>query len=169
MTRRPLLLMIMLLLPVFMGQVEKKFNVSTTLVIVEEQENEKFIAEGSPVTDGIFDALWDKSDYIFFDISVKEPIKTVFDELDVKQYMMTAKESGADSILLIKFHYFSDTERTGIRLKASEYSYNLYSLNEMKTLRSGKIRLKIDELVDVKAKEGSLKRLGVNILNEIYK
>ena len=40
---------------------------TTILIIIEEQENDNFVMETTPFSDGIFDALWNK-EWLFFDI-----------------------------------------------------------------------------------------------------
>ena len=77
-------------------------SVFTTLVIIEEKENNIFASESSPVSDGIFDALWDRNECIFFDMKIDKPLMMADDQLDIKPFMGLARGSGADSILLIK-------------------------------------------------------------------
>ena len=147
-------------------------GIYTTLVVVEEQENEKFvskISKSSPVTDGIFEALWKNNDYIFFDMAIDTPLLTVEKQLDIKPFLDVARESGADSILLIKFHYNSKKEKAALRINAHELSYNLYSLNHLKSLKVGEIKFKVNKLVQVAKKQAVLKKIGYKVLNEIYR
>ncbi|MCK4799063.1 MAG: hypothetical protein KAT05_16940, partial [Spirochaetes bacterium] len=147
-------------------------GIYTTLVVVEEQENEKFvskISKSSPVTDGIFEALWNKNEYIFFDMMIDKPLSIVQDKLDIEPFLLAARESGADSILLIKFHYSSKEEKAGLRIKADGVFFNLYSLNHLKSIREGEIKVKVNEYIEISKKVETLKKIGFNVLNKIYK
>jgi hypothetical protein len=146
-----------------------KPDFSTILIIIEEQENENFVTEATPFSDGIFEALW-KKEYIFFDMKIDKPINVVYDQLDVKQYFQMARESGADSLLLVKFHYSyaKDTDKR-YRLNSGNTYYNLYSLNSMKSFGSGEIKSSINVTVDnANDKERYLRKAGFDILNEIF-
>lgn len=144
-------------------------GITTLLVVLEEQENDEFVIDDTPFTDGIFNALWEKS-CIFFDVRLNTPINIVSDNLEVKSYLGTAQDSGADGILLIKFHYYTIKEGHGIRLKANEIMYNIYSLNTMKTIRSGKYQLTINKYVDSSPEKSAfLKNTGYDMLTKIYK
>lgn len=143
-------------------------GVYSTLVIVEEQENGKFTND-SPFTDGIFEGLWKKSEFIFFDMSIDKPLNSIYDQLDIKPFLGVAEEAGADSILLIQFRYSAEEEGAGLRLKANEYAYNLYSLYQLKSLRSGIEKIRINDHVEKNNKDRTLKKIGMNVLNSIYK
>lgn len=142
-------------------------GITTTLVIMEEQENDTFVINATPFTDGIFDALWQK-EYIFFDMRITEPITIVYNQLDVKPFLETARQSGADSILLIKFHYNVEKEGNNYRLTADEIVYHLYSLSSMKTLRVGRKELHIDQIITRAEKNPLLRKIGFSMLNDIY-
>jgi len=147
---------------------EKSVNLFTTLVIIEEQQNGEMSKE-SLVADGIFDALWDINENIFFDMVIEKPFLLVENQLDVKPFLQDARKSGADSLLLIKFNYTLADEGPGFRIKADEVKFNLYSLNKLKSLRNGDKKLSYNELIDKKDKEKILKDLGYKMLKEIYK
>jgi|GEM_PF-1171581 len=147
---------------------EKFADINTTLVIVEEVENGEFILEGSPVSDGIFDALWEREDFIFFDMKIREPIPVIYNELDIKPYLNIAKQAGADSILLIKFHYNCELDGNRLRLKINDVFYNLYSIKNLTSIKSGKKDIKMDRPIEQKDKYRLLNKLGNKFLNEIY-
>jgi hypothetical protein len=141
---------------------------STALVILEEKENNDFVIEATPFSDGIFNALWDK-ELIFFDMKIEKPIKLVLDVLDIKPYLDEAKNSGADIIVAIKFDYKLSTVKMGYKIIAKEIQYNIFSLNEMKSLRNGKKALKMDQFVESNEKKIIfLKKFGYDIMNEIF-
>ncbi|OHD19767.1 MAG: hypothetical protein A2086_10430 [Spirochaetes bacterium GWD1_27_9] len=148
---------------------QKISGITTTLIIIEEQENDTFVNDSTPFTDGIFNAMWEK-EFIFFDMKIDKPIKVVSGMLEIQSYVNDARGAGADSILLIKFNYKTKKEGAGIRLSATEALYNLYSLNTMKSLRNGKIKLNISEYIENNDKKNAfLKNTGNDILNDIYK
>ncbi|HOV14501.1 MAG TPA: hypothetical protein PK771_09480 [Spirochaetota bacterium] len=143
-------------------------SLNTVLIIVDEEENNSFVTEATPFTDGIFKAMWEK-EYIFFDLRLEDPIKVVSNNLEVGPFIGAAKSSGADSILLIKIAYSSKKEGYGLRITATDLYYNIYSLNSMKTIKSGKKKININQRVDnVEQKNAFLKNTGFDILYEIY-
>ena len=144
-------------------------DISTTLVVVEEQENGNFVIGNAPVTNGIFESLWDINKYIFFDINIERSLSIIQNQLDVEPFLDIAKASGADSILLIKFHYSIKKEKNRLRINADEVFYNLYSLNHLKSLKVGKKSLKINKYINVSIKTKVLKEIGNKIITEIYK
>jgi hypothetical protein len=144
-------------------------GVTTTLVIIEEQENNNFVKDITPFSDGVYEALWSKNDLIFFDFLIEEPMGEVDNSLDIRPYMKTARESGADSILLIKFHYYTDDVKNGLHVKGDDIFYNFYSINELESIKSGKRNYKIDKTVTATKKNDYIKEIGIKFLNEIYK
>ena len=62
-------------------------NIYTTLVIIEENENGKIILKDRPVSDGIFEAMWNKDDKIFFDMLIEKPLKMIHNQLDVRPFL----------------------------------------------------------------------------------
>lgn len=145
------------------------FNISTTLVIVEESENGKIPEERCPFSDGIMEALWDHP-YIFFDMKLSEPIKMYKGKIDMRPYIEPGNSSGADSILLVKLNYKAIYEKNkDVRVQIDSVHYTLYSLTELKTLTTGKKVLKIDRFIGLKEKPTFLKNLGKDILAEIFK
>ncbi|MBN2546960.1 MAG: hypothetical protein JXB50_14255 [Spirochaetes bacterium] len=147
---------------------EKAENIYTTLVIIEEQQNGEMSKE-SLVSDGIFDALWDLNENIFFDMVKEKPFLLIDNQLDVKPFLQEAKKSGADTLLLIKFNYTLTEEGAGFRIKADKVKYNLYSLKQLKSLKNGDKEILYNELIDKKDKEKILKDIGYKMLNEIFK
>lgn len=162
-----LLCLFVYILSTFSGN--KISGIYTTLIILEERENENFILENSSIIDGIFEALWNKNEYIFFDMMIDKPLSIVQDKLDIEPFLLAARESGADSILLIKFHYSSKEEKAGLRIKADGVFFNLYSLNHLKSIREGEIKVKVNEYIEISKKVETLKKIGFNVLNKIYK
>lgn len=161
-----LLLMSLVLLTAFPAY--SSFNISTTLVIVEEIENDKIPEEKSPFSDGIMEALWEKP-YIFFDMKLKEPIKMYKGKIDMRPYIESGNSSGADSILLVKLNYEAVYEKNkDVRVKIESIHYTLYSLTELKALVTGKKILKLDRYIGITEKPAFMKRLGKDLLNEIY-
>jgi hypothetical protein len=146
----------------------KKIDFTTVLIIIEEQENNNFLQDASPFSDGIFNAMWDK-DLIFFDMKIVQPIKVTLNQLDFKPYLETAEESGADSILLIKIHYFTELSGKSIKINCKNSQFNLYSINSMKSVTNGTVNFELNQLVDnSNDKDKLLKKTGNNILNEIF-
>jgi hypothetical protein len=147
----------------------QKPDFTTILIIIEEQENNLFVTETTPFSDGIFNALW-KKEYIFFDMKIDKPVRVITDQLDVKQYFPIARESGADSLLVIKFHYsFVRQPDKKYLLNTDNTMYNLYSLNSMKSFASGQIRTSSKETLDTSEdKDKFLKQAGADMLDEIF-
>jgi hypothetical protein len=140
----------------------------TTLVVMDEQENGMVTADTTPFADGVYDALWE-SDYIFFDMRIKKPLGMVYNQLDIKPFIQTARESGADSVLLIQFHYDSKKEGSNYRLHADEVVFHLYSLNLMKSIRVGRHKVDFDMSINPKAKLRTLRKIGYEALKDIYR
>jgi hypothetical protein len=143
-------------------------TITTTLIVIEEKENNTIASESTPFSDAVFNALWEK-EYIFFDMKIDKPMLYAGKILSVQPYLNTARASGADSILLIKLNYSTLKEDRQTIINIPDAEYHLYSLNAMKTLRNGKIEMKIHEVFqspDEKAK--ILKNCGDRILAEIY-
>ena len=143
-------------------------SLNTILIVVDEEENNSFVTETTPFTDGIFKAMWEK-DHIFFDMRLEDPIRIISGVPEVKPFIGAAEGAGADSILLIKISYFSEKEGAGLRVNANELYYNFYSLNSMKSLKNGKKKLNVNQHIDnVEQKNAFLKNTGFEILNDIY-
>ncbi len=147
---------------------EKRDIIFTTLVIIEEQKNGEMSKE-SLVSDGIFNALWDLNENIFFDMVIEKPFLLINNQLDVKPFLQEARKSGADSLLLIKFNYIISEESSGFRIKVDEVKFNLYSLNQLKSLRNGDKKILYNEFADKKNKDKILKDIGYKMLKEILK
>jgi len=90
-------------------------SLNTVLIIVDEEENNSFVTEYTPFTDGVFKAMWER-ECIFFDLRLETPIRVVANNLEVTPFIGAAKGSGADSILLIKVSYTSKKEGAGLRV-----------------------------------------------------
>lgn len=146
-----------------------KFDViGTTLVIVDEEENNKIIDTNiTSFTEGVFAALWDK-EYIFFDLKITEPLKLVYNQLDIKPFLMETRNAGADTILLIKVNYETNSKGNKIILKINEIYFHIYSLVEMKSLKVGRKKININTTLNLEEKNKYLKQLGYNILFDIY-
>ena len=143
-------------------------GVFTTLVIVEETENGTSPQEERPLSDGIFNTLWDLNDYIFFDMIPESPITFIDKQLDVKPFFNTARGAGADSVLLIKLDYTIEELDQNIHLKIDQYHYHLYSLNQLKSVREGEIPLKYDKIIEKKDKTKVLNKIGAELMKTIY-
>lgn len=141
--------------------------IGTILVIIDEQENSKINTNITPFTEGIFDALWDK-EHIFFDLKISKPLNFVYNQLDIRPFLVETRNAGADSLLLIKINYETNSKGNKIILKVNEVHFNLYSLIEMKSLKVGKKNLKINTNLNLDEKNKFLKKLGYNILMDIY-
>ncbi|HNZ26931.1 MAG TPA: hypothetical protein PLG34_04110 [Spirochaetota bacterium] len=141
---------------------------STTLVACEESENSNYYLDTVPFSEGVYDAMWESSG-VFFDIRVYEPLNIVDGQLDVKPYLTETRAAGADSLLLIKFNYESKMVGTKLNITIKEIYYNLYSLNDMKSIRVGKRTLNIDKTIELRTKDSYLKQLGIDTIQEIYK
>lgn len=146
-----------------------KSNPQTTLIIIDEEENNTFLNDIKPVSDGILDALWSRDDYIFFDINISSPLVLNNDSFDINPFKKSAMDSGADFILMIKINYTFGNENNILKVKIDNYYYNLYSVKDDKIVRKEKKELKIDEIVKKETKNNFLKKVGISILNEIYK
>ena len=168
--KRNLLIFICFFIFTFVGFSEKNnFDVSTILVIIEENENGKIIIDETPVSDGIFDALWENDQVVFFDMKIVSPFKFNEKDLDIKPFLNEAKSAKADSILLIKADYTSEAvNKDVIIINFKEYYYHFYSLTQLKSLSVGKKEINYNEKIEVKKKTSLLKQIGVRILNEIY-
>ncbi len=141
---------------------------NTTLIIIEEQENDKFLFDNTTITDGIFETLWDMNKFIFFDLKLDKPINVISNELDIKPYISIARESGADSILLLKMNYTLEEKGDNLIINFNEFLFNLYSLNDLASIKSGKKSLKINKKFNKKNKNFNLKKIGSSIIKEIY-
>lgn len=142
-------------------------DISTILVIVEEFENGHQARPFTPFADGIIDALWEEP-YIFFDMKIDKPLNMTNDILHVKQYINAARDSGADSILLVKFSYTSEDVEAMIRLKIDKIYYHVYSLYTLKTLTHGFEEVNINELVELNAKNTRIKKLAYSFTKGIF-
>ena len=159
-----------LLFFVFVVSAKKSISdISTILVIIEERENDVILTDETPVAEGIFETLWENQNIIFFDLKVDSPIKFNDNNLDAKPFIEDAKNSGADSILLIKIEYIIEQKKDGNTLKVKEYYYNLYSIDDLESLKIGKNPLNINKKIDVREKKEILKQIGIQIINEVYK
>jgi hypothetical protein len=148
---------------------KNNFDVSTILVIIEENENGKIIIDETPIADGIFDALWENDQVVFFDMKIVSPFKFNEKDLDVKPFLNEAKAAKADSILLIKVDYTSEEmNKDVIMINLKEYYYHFYSIKQLNSLSVGKREINYNEKMEVKKKFSLLKQIGVRILNEIY-
>ena len=143
-------------------------DVNNVLVVIEEKENDDFILDKSPIADGIFNAMWDKERFIFFDMKIKSAIPVKGRNLDAGPYIKTAKLSGADSILLIKINYKTNEEKDGFRIKLDKIDYNLFSITYLNSVISGIKKIKINELINKDDKDKTLKNIGYKFLNELY-
>lgn len=143
-------------------------DIFTTLVIVEEQENGVLVSGETPFSNGVFNALWDLNEYIFFDMTVDTPLKKYKNSLDVRPFLEVGQECGADSILLIKFNYTSSKEGEQLKIKTKEVSYNLYSMNKLAVVRKAHKRIGIDKLIDKASKNVMLTNYGTELLLDIF-
>jgi len=168
MKRTFVIIILFLLFVQYINPQEKNYNIFTTLVIIEEQKNGEMSKE-SLVSDGIFNALWDLNENIFFDMVIEKPFLLINNQLDVKPFLQEARKSGADSLLLIKFNYIISEESSGFRIKVDEVKFNLYSLNQLKSLRNGDKKILYNEFADKKNKDKILKDIGYKMLKEILK
>ncbi|HOJ63946.1 MAG TPA: hypothetical protein PLE45_05950 [Spirochaetota bacterium] len=142
--------------------------IGTTLVIIDEEENNILINGNiTPFSEGIFAALWDK-EYLFFDSKIAEPLKLVYNQLDIKPFLMETRNAGADTLLLIKINYDVNSKGSKIVLKLNEVYFNLYSLVEMKSLKVGKKKLNINTTLTLEEKNKFLKQVGYDVLFDIY-
>ena len=142
-------------------------NINTTLIVLEETENQVFLSEKKPISDGIFDALWDK-ETIFFDYLNTNPLKFNLNDLDIRPFLRDTREAGADSLLIIKINYNTTVVDSKIKIEIKEVYYNLYSLYKMKSIRAGNLNSKYQDVVDVNQKNAYLKKVGYDILNLIF-
>jgi len=143
-------------------------SISTTLVIVEESENMNITTTKSPFTDGVLDSLWQRP-YIFFDMKVDSELLMVDENnIDVKPFFGTAQASGADSVLLIKFQYEFTQVENSYFIKIVNIPYVLYSLNQLKALKSGNVTINMEKNITAVEKRLFLKDLGRRVLNIIY-
>jgi hypothetical protein len=140
----------------------------TMLVIIEEAENGIISAEESPFSDGVYNALWEKSTSIFFDMRIKNSIPVVSGNLNVEPYIKTAKDNGADSIILIKFDYISIEKGDKLELKIDDASYNIYSINRVAIIKAGKKSINYKDTISKKDKDQLLRKIGYDLLSEIY-
>ena len=148
--------------------VQAKPDLNSLLVIVDEQENSALCSESTPFTEGVYEALWDKSDSMFYDIKLQDPLKFLHDELDAVPFIQTAKSSGADSILLIKvnYNYMSTGKQYNIKIK--EIYYKIYSVSALKTVKNSHKNINLNNsFKSSDDKEKILKKIGYDILKEI--
>lgn len=143
-------------------------GISTTLIVIEETENE-FTNEkaATPFTDGIFLAMWD-TPYIFFDMQVDKTIPMYGENPDIRPYLEDARQSGADALLIIKFCYNTYEKQGKLNMKTTDIPYILYSLQEMKVLKSGRKKIEMDRPVENASKNQILKGLGQDIIASIF-
>lgn len=143
-------------------------NISTTLIIIEETENE-FVAYKNitPFSDGVFNAMWE-TPFIFFDMQIDSPIPIFGANPDIRLYLEDARKSGADSILIIKCCY-ETTEIDGkLNMKTNDIPYILYSIRDMKVLKSGSKKTNIKKQVETNGKNKILKDLGSDVVSDIF-
>ena len=151
---------------VFPGK--KKLNASTILVIIDESENGEIVVNEAPISDGIFDALWEDDQIIFFDMKIQNSLNFDKKNLDINPFINDAKGAGADSILLIKVDYTFKEIKNYYLLNVKEYYYNFYSLSQQKSLTAGKKKLVFNKRIDKKEKRILLNKFGSRIIHEIY-
>lgn len=142
-------------------------QIFTTLVVMEEMENNGFVKEDTPVTNGVFDALWEK-DFIFFDMKINKPISIKTHKLSAEKFINIAKNSGADSILLIKFHYNAKKTKGGIILTSKKVFYHLFSINSMTTLKSGTVDVDLNKVVYKNEKKKYLRNVGYQFTKDLF-
>lgn len=142
-------------------------NISTILVIVEEFENGKPSAPFTPFIDGLIDALWEEP-YIFFDMKITKPLGMTNNIIHVKEYINAARDSGADSILMVKFDYSSEDVEAMVRLKIDKIYYHVYSLQTLKTLIHGEESIDMNELVELSSKNKRIKNLAYSFTKDIF-
>lgn len=141
---------------------------STTLIACEESENSNYNLNAVPFSEGVYDAMWE-SGGVFFDMRVYEPLNIIDGQLDVKPFLTETRAAGADSLLLIKFNYQSKIAGTKLNIVVKDIYYNLYSLNDMKSVRVGKRTLNIDDTIEMRIKDAYLKQLGADTIYSIFK
>lgn len=153
----------------FAGTNEITDKLFTTLVIIEECQNGDLSKE-SLVSDGIFDALWNKSDKIFFDMVIEKPFVMNKNEIDPSPFLKDAFNTGADSIILIKFNYTISEEKNGLlKITLDSFNYNVFSLTQAKPIIAGEKKLSYNELIEKNNKEKILRELGTKIIDSILK
>lgn len=143
-------------------------DIKTILVIIEETQNGKLENDDYPISDGIFDALWEYEDYLFFDMKLKERIKINNNELDPKDYVEIAKSAGADSILMIKVNYLTQTKNNILSVIINDFSYSLVALKNLNVLKKGKENFNFIEEIEIKNKNQVLKKAGGKIISIIF-
>lgn len=142
-------------------------GISTILVIVEEFENGMPSQTYTPFVDGMIDALWEEP-YIFFDMQIKKPLGMTNNLLHVNQYINSARESGADAILLVKFNYSSEDVEAMVRLQIEKIYYHVYSLHTLQTLAHGVEEVNMNELVELSSKNKRIKNLAFSFTQGIF-
>ncbi len=162
------IIVIFIILNLFYSYASNLDVIGNTLVIIDEEENNKIIDSNiTPFTEGIFEALWDK-DYIFFDLKISKPLNFAYNQLDIRPFLLETRNAGADSLLLLKINYETTNKGNKIILKINEIHFNLYSLVEMKSLKVGKKNVKINTTLNLDEKSRFLKKIGYDILFDIY-
>ncbi len=142
------------------------FDINTLLIIIDESENGRYNEELKPVSDGIFEVLWEK-EMIVFDYQLSQPIQLNGNNLSINSYLSIAAESGADAVLLIKLNYSTEVEQNGLKIVLTNCYYNLYSVNNRRSYKSGVIPLNINNRIEIASKIIFLNDIGKQIINNI--
>ena len=146
-----------------------RFPINTTLVVIEETENEfEQNKEQTPFSEGVFRGMWE-TELIFFDMRVDAPIPMVNKNLDIRPYLEDAKASGADSLLILKLAYTLNEEKGKQYIEIEEIPYIVYSLGRAQTLTAGAKRIKKRQQVENASKNHLLNKLGEEIVGDIFK
>ena len=168
--KKELLILIFIIIGLFFIFPEKNiFSASTILVVIDESENGEIVVNEAPISDGIFNALWENDQIIFFDMRIQNHLEFNDKNLDINPFISDAKIAGADSILLIKVDYLFKEEKNNYILNIKEYYYNFYSINEARSLIAGKKKLVYNKKIDKREKKNLLNQFGSRIINEIYR
>jgi hypothetical protein len=152
----------------FIFPAKKNFNTSTILVVIDESENGEIVINEAPISDGIFDALWEDDQIIFFDMKIQNSLNFDKKDLDINPFINDAKGAGADSILLIKVDYSFKEIKNYYLLNVKEYYYNFYSITAQKSLSAGKRKLIFNKRINKNEKKVLLNKFGTRIIHEIY-
>ncbi|MCG8569097.1 MAG: hypothetical protein MJB14_03050 [Spirochaetes bacterium] len=152
----------------FMPGLLMAFNsINTTLVVVEESDNENHEIIETPFTDGVINALWEKP-YIIFDIKPDKPLSFNSENLNYRPFISIAESGSADSILLIKANYQSIDEQGRLRILLKEVHYCLYAIHSKKIITYGTKKVDFNQLVSKGEKYRVLKKTGIDLLLSIY-
>lgn len=141
-----------------------KFNMS--LIIIEENQNGE-ISKDSLITDGIFEAFWEKTNKIFFDMVIEKPLLITNGIPDVSPFLKEAYKTGVDSIIIIRINYSITEENNQYKIKLEEVNHNIYSLPLASSLSCGKKNFNYSEVVDKNKKNNALKNLGIKIVENM--